>query len=89
MKLEVIQGEQTPKTPTMEKYIVVSFDGIQWGIEGDFYANDESSAIRQGSQKYQRLKSEDEQERGDFKAFKAKSKELEEFIYNHNFVNED
>jgi len=72
-----------------EKYVVVSFDGTQWGIEGDFYAHDESGAIRQGSQKHKILKSEDEQEHVDFKAFKAKSKELEEFIYNHNFVNED
>lgn len=73
----------------IEKYIVVSFDGIEWGIEGDFNANDEGGAIRKALHKYQSLKSEDENERGDFKAFKAKSKELEEFINNHKFVNED
>lgn len=72
----------------MEKYVVVSYDGSEWGIEGDFYAEDEDSALRQGINKYQKFKCEDE-ERGDFKAFIANSKELKEFFDNNKFVNDE
>jgi hypothetical protein len=62
------------------KYTVVSLDynTSKWGIEGDFYANDENDAIKQA--KKQGIK------RQMYNAFLSDSNELNDFIETNDFI---
>lgn len=64
-------------------WTVVSLDkDKKWGIEGDFEADDEDDAITLG----QGLAIKNNAKRITFHAFLANSKELEDFIDDHDFI---
>ena len=65
-------------------WTVVSQDahGKKWGIEGDFEADDEDDAIELGQAQAIKYKAK----RSMFHAFLANSKELEDFMDDHDFI---
>jgi hypothetical protein len=66
------------------KYTVVSFDykQMKWGIEGDFYANDEDDAMKQAKEQAKKYGIK----RQMFNIFLSDSDELKDFIETHDFV---
>ena len=66
------------------QYTVVSFDykQMKWGIEGDFYANDEDDAMKQAKEQVKKYGVK----RQMFNIFLSDSDELKDFIETHDFV---
>jgi hypothetical protein len=68
-----------------KQYTVVSQDSdYKWGIEDDFYADDEDDAIEQGRE----LAKKYGDKRQMFKAFLSNSAELEEFMDSQDFIDD-
>ena len=66
------------------QYTVVSLDykSGKWGIDGDFYANDEDDAMKQAKEQAKKYGVK----RQMFNIFLSGSDELKDFIETHDFV---